>query len=68
MLVAVEEELQKAIPLRRAELGRKAEKCAYNGLKGSRAVCKMRQAGGKKWEVENHLWNTKERNLYSETK
>lgn len=42
MLAAVEEELQKAMPLRRVEMGRKAEKCAYNGLKFSGAVCKIR--------------------------
>lgn len=52
MLAAMEEELQKAIPLCRVELGRRAEKRVYNDLKFSGAVCKMRQGGEKNGKLK----------------
>jgi len=52
MLAAVEEELQKAIPLPGVELGRKAEKCSYKGPKFSSAVCKMRLGGRKNGKLK----------------
>lgn len=59
MLATVEEELWKAIPLYRVEPESEAGKCAYNGLEFSGVAC---------MEVENYPWDTKGRNLCSETK
>lgn len=47
-----EKELQKAISLHRVEPGRKTEKCAYNDMKFSEAVWKMRKDGWKIGKLE----------------